>query len=179
MLKKLYLFIIAALLITSCGSDEAKNKTAQLTVAEIMAKAVDYVGQEVSVTGTVEHVCKHGGKRMFIMGETPKQRFKIIAGTAVGFFDRKLEGSDVRVEGVVQVQKVDEAFLDNWEAEVSAGAKPEVGHEGHAHGEEQEDEDHHEEDLKKVRSMRQKLQESGKEYLFFYSLECRSFEEIK
>ena len=175
MTKKLSVIALLVLLAASCGSNVEKQDTMQLTVSDITAKTADYVGQEVSITGTVEHVCRHGGKRLFIIGEDPKDRFKITAGPAVGTFDMSLEGSDIRVVGVVQEQVIDEAYLDNWEAEVGAGAKPEVGHQGHDRSN-IEEEDHSEESVRQINMMRKKLEESGKESLSFYSLECQSFE---
>ncbi|MEE4311767.1 MAG: hypothetical protein V2J62_07830 [candidate division KSB1 bacterium] len=175
MTKKMSVIALLVLLIASCGSEVEKQETTQLTVSDITAKTADYVGQEVSITGTVEHVCRHGGKRMFMIGEDPKDRFKITPGPEVGTFDISLEGSDVRVVGVVQEQVIDEAYLDNWEAEVDAGAKPEVGHQGHDRSN-IEEEDHDEESLRQIKQMRKRLAESGQESLSFYNLECQSLE---
>ena len=179
MLKKLSITILAVLFIISCGKNETTEEAPQLTIAQITADAGDYIGKKVSISGTVVHVCTHGGKRMFIIGDQPEPRFKITAGVSVGAFDAALEGSDVRVTGVIQEQKVDAAFLDNWEAELSEEHKPEVGHEGHSHGAAGEVDDHHEHAKQQISNLRKRLAESGKDAISFYNLECESFNEIK
>jgi hypothetical protein len=178
-MKFFLIFFITILLLVSCATEKTDQLQEQLDVATITEDAVDYVGKTVSLTGTVVHVCKHGGKRMFIIGEDPEKRFKITAGPDVGTFDIALEGSDVLVTGLLEEQRVDEAYLDNWESELAADSKPEVAHEGMEHGEEEGKEEHTQESNKQIENMRKKLAESGKEYLSFYSLKCESFKEIK
>jgi len=175
-MKKLYTVILGALIFVACSSDTQQNETAKLTVAEISAKASEYVGKSVAVSGTVVHVCKHGGKRLFMVSEDSKNRFKLTAGISVGSFDVKLEGSDILATGIVEEQRVDEAFLNSWEEEITPETKPEVSHEAHDKGEEKED--HDEDPKKKIDAMRIKLAESGKEYLSFYSIKCESFKEL-
>ncbi len=179
MVKRLLIVVSIAFMMISCGTDSTQTPATEVTVAQLTNQASEYVGQTVSVTGTVQHVCRHGGQRMFIMGDTPEARFKITPGPDVGAFDVALEGSDVRVQGVVEEEKVDRAYLDAWEAELGTGRKPEVGHEGHDQGVVEEDE--HEDaqkDRQRLENMRQQLEESGKEALYFYSLDCHSFEEL-
>lgn len=179
MVKRLWSVVSVAILLVSCGNDSDQTPATEVTVAQLANQASEYVGQTVSVTATVQHVCRHGGQRMFIMGETAEERFKVTPGPDVGAFDVALEGSDVRVQGVVEEEKVDRVYLDAWEAELGTGRKPEVGHEGHGQGVVEEDE--HEEaqqDRQRLESMRQQLEDSGKEALYFYSLECHAFEEL-
>jgi RecJ-like exonuclease len=71
--------------------------------------AADLVGKEVEIEGMVVHVCKHGGKKMFIIGENPDMRVKITATDKVSVFEPELEGSTVHVKGVVEPMDDDEA----------------------------------------------------------------------
>jgi len=64
--------------------------------------AAENVGKEVEIKGMVIHVCKHGGKKMFIIGEDPDQRVKIDASDKVSVFNPELEGSTVDVMGIIQ-----------------------------------------------------------------------------
>ena len=176
-MQKLYALILSALIFIACSDDKQQaEQAADLTVTEISAKTAEYVGKTVSLTGTVVHVCKHGGKRLFMVSEDSKDRFKVTASTSVGSFDVKLEGSDVVVTGLVEEQRVDEAYLNSWEEEITPETKPEVSHEGHDQGEEEEG--HDEDQKKKIDAMRKKLADSGKEYLSFYSLKCESYKEL-
>jgi len=121
----------------------------------------------------VDHVCKHGGKRMFIMGDKPEDRVKVESGEKIAAFDVALEGSDVKVIGVGQITKIDEAYLDNWEAEALAEE------EEHTEGEEEgAGDDHHGGALEQIAALRKQLEDSDREYLGFYHVECVSFEEL-
>lgn len=91
----------------SAKSDEAQK-------VEVMAfaeKAPSMVGQEVIIEGMVTHVCKHGGKKMFLMTEDPDVQVKITTGEKLAAFPVELEGSNVVVKGVV------EEFMEEVEAE--------------------------------------------------------------
>jgi hypothetical protein len=177
----LILIASLALLVAACGGGDDGNEQSAaapvpVTVAGFNANPADFVGKTVVVTGTVDHVCKHGGKRMFIMGDDPADRVKIESGDAISAFDVALEGSDVRVVGIVRVQEMDEAYLDSWEAEATTAAD--------GHGEGEAGEEHageggdHAGDLQQIAHLRQQLADSGEETLAFYHLDCVSYEEL-
>jgi hypothetical protein len=185
MLKRTIAITIPIIVLLACSNEVAENKPAvdvaeekptEISLASLVENTSEYVGREVSVTGTVDHVCKHGGKRMFIIDENPEHRFKITAGEAVGAFDISLEGSDVQVRGLVQEQKVDEGYLDNWETELSEKAESDAEHESDSNG---EDEDHHKSTQNQIQTLRHQLAESEDGCLSFYSLECQSFETVE
>ena len=81
-MRKLVSFLAIVALMASCAcpdsSDDA-SATDSTTVAEVTpinvddfdAMASELVGQEVVIAGTVTHVCKHGGKKMHLMGADP------------------------------------------------------------------------------------------------------------
>lgn len=201
MLKIVAIIAMSMLLIAGCSGDNSTDQAAEagqshdqggngqthaadhpvpLTIAEFNAGGEEYEGKLVEVTGTVDHVCKHSGKRMFIRGDDPEDRVKIEAGD-LGTFDVALEGSKVKVVAMGTVMKMDNAYLDNWASEVSgedpaAGCteeQKEIAKGGGDAGEE------HESAMSQINALRRNLAESGREYLAFCSLEARSFEEIK
>ena len=133
---RLYIVLLSAFLFGACSTEAPQKVDAELTVAEITMGTGEYVDQTVSLTGTVNHVCKHGGKKLFLMSMATNDRFKVEAGE-VGSFDVALEGSDIKVIGVVKELKVDKAYLDNWEKEACA-AEAENEAQIHAKAEEQE-----------------------------------------
>ena len=97
-----------------------------------------------------------------------------------------LEGSDITVKGVVSELKIDNAYLDQKEAEVKKGGEHLEMHDGHGHGEgENEAEEEHsaeeekEKSLKNIQNMRDKIEKSEKDHLSFYSIECVEFSEKK
>jgi len=182
-MRKLVYFSIATLLFlgvntaltAQTASVTAKGDLPEIEIANFENVADKHVDNKVSVKGTVVHVCKHGGKRMFLMGDDPNVRVKITKGKNMTAFEREMEGSDVSAEGIVRVKEVDNAYLDQWEQDVKANIKESskkihTGEEGH-----EEHEGEAEETLKKIKNMRSQLKKSGKEALTFYSLECTDY----
>jgi len=119
-MRKLVYFSIATLLFlgvnaaltAQTASVTAKGDLPEIEIANFENVADKHVDNKVSVKGTVVHVCKHGGKRMFLMGDDPNVRVKITKGKNMTAFEREMEGSDVSAEGIVRVKEVDNAYLD-------------------------------------------------------------------
>ncbi|MBD3221602.1 hypothetical protein GF314_10205 [bacterium] len=199
MSKSLYLIAGLVLLLAGCSggdagdADQTTAAPAAVTIAQYNASPADYVEKTVEISGTVDHVCKHGGKRMFIMGDDPSDRVKIESGQ-VPTFEATLEGSPVRVVAVGRVETIDAAYLDAWESEATVGEVAEACESGgnstpdeataeaaeaaeadHDHAEHAE---HDSGDLARIAQLRQQLAESGEDHLAFYHLECVSFEEL-
>jgi hypothetical protein len=117
MLKNVFIILIAATFLMACGSQGTADQSEQtatteeivaetapmvLTLAEFQEKAESIVGKEVALEGSVIHVCKHGGKKMFITADDPEVRIKITTGEEMAAFDTELEGSYVKVRGIVE-----------------------------------------------------------------------------
>jgi len=189
-MKQSMLIALSVLFLAACGgapvdepaveeivNEEAVAEPQVVELAALVGSTADYSGALVKVTGTVEHVCKHGGKRLFIMGEDPEMRFKITAGEAIGAFERELEGSDITVTGIVEEQIIDEAYIASLEAEAATEDADEA-HE-HEEGAEGEAEEHHTGTGDQAAHLRQMLADSGSDSMSFYSLDCSSFEIVE
>lgn len=187
MIKRLVVLILPLVLLVSCGDNggseapeiiqEQTEVLPALTPVDLLENPEPYVGKRVVLTGMVQHVCEKTGKRMFLSdAENPDSTFKVTAGRDIGEFSIDLNGSEVVVEGIVKMQRVDQAYLDTWEAEISTGVKPEEAHQGHGpEGENQESEV--EDARRQLENMRTALTESGKDELLFYSLEAEEYRE--
>lgn len=111
MMKKLFGIILIAALIVACGDSENKDKkenakaktevVADLSFDNFVDTAGDYINKEIKLVGSVVHVCKHSGKKMFIVGTDPDIRLKITAGDKISKFPMELLGSDIEVQGVL------------------------------------------------------------------------------
>lgn len=187
---------------TQTSENEATETVTEVTVANFEQMAGDLVGKEVLITGLVNHTCKHGGKRMFIIDENTEESIEVVTGENIDSFDAELEGSDVIVNGIVLELRVDENYLAEWEAEVMNEEDDEEykihdgNHEGEGHDEDGHDheseghdqdgeehdegenmeEEHHGSGMEQIENLRNTLKESGKDHLSFYSIECISFE---
>lgn len=182
-MRKLVYFSITVILLLSVNSGAvaqtasvtAKGDIPEIEISNFENVADNHVGEKVNVKGTVVHVCEHGGKRMFLIGDDPNKRVKITKGDAMASFKPEMEGSDVTVEGVVHAKEVDEAYLNQWEKDVKANIKESTkkihtGEEGH-----EKKEGEAKETLQKIKNMRAQLEKSDKEVLSFYSIECSDY----
>lgn len=196
MLKKLTVVALAVLLLASCSGEKAAEQADQntaekaapakeMTIADFNAHAGDLVDQTVVLTGTVDHVCKHSGKRLFIFGETPQERVKVESGPDISTFDVALEGSDIRVTGKVLELRIDEAYLDAWANEETGSdnctADVQPGEEAAAKVAEEAaaKADQPSAAMSQIDGLRKQLADSGRDFLGFYSLECVSFQELE
>ena len=78
------------------------SKVAVISPEKFQEFAAENVGKEVEIQGMVVHVCKHGGKKLFIIGEDPEKRVKITTSEKVSVFEPELEGSTIFVKGIIE-----------------------------------------------------------------------------
>ncbi len=155
--------------------NEGKVEIPQVSITDLLDNADQYVDQAILLTGTVDHVCREGGKKMFLIDNNPESRIKVTPGKSMPSFDVELEGSDLIVEGVLQALVIDEDYLAKWEEELMG--KHDAQEEGHAqteHGE-KADQGMHVGDKQQIDSYRKMLEESGEDKITFYSVECSKF----
>ena len=167
----------------ACTGNQEKEQSTQsnepggpLTVDELMANGDAYANKNITLKGTVTHVCRHGGQRLFIIGSDPENRLKITTGPAISEFNIELEGSEIEISGKLDEERIDKNYLDTWEQEVTSKKNDEhsedVGiHDGdHASDQNQE--------LEKIKKYREKIETAGKDYISFYSVVCDSYKEL-
>ena len=191
-MKHILLFImlttITACLLTSCKSKTTQSATSQsqmsqsqiLEVDDILARADSLTGKTFTTEALCTHICAHGGGKIFLMGSDDTQVIRVEAGT-LGAFDPKCVNSIVRVTGTLKEQRIDEAYLQNWEAQLKAQAAEKHGtgeagcdSEKKARGETANSPE------ARIADFRAKIAdrkaETGKEYLSFYFMEANSYE---
>ncbi len=193
MFKKLSLISIVIILITACNSNqkqpaEDQNNTVKepvmISVNDFENNASEIVGEKIIIEGTVNHVCQHGGKRMFLIDTVSDATVKIIVGENIPSFNTDLEGQDVIVTGVIDELRIDEDYLTEWEnelmmeAEEGEGHDDGSGHEGSKKGE-AADQGEHVSGLEKIKNYRQEIKESGTDHLSFYSIICEEYKVIE
>lgn len=168
MLRNVLAIITLAIIMSSCGNKKVTEVT-PLTVAQLTEQAENLIDSNVVVDGTVIHICKHGGKKMFIINDNPDVKFKIVASDVVTMFDASLEGSDVVVEGVLIEERIDEAYLAEWEAEVMTSQidtmNTSEGQTGNCSHEKKTQDDG---PLSQINNLRNQIKENGKGYVPFF-----------
>ncbi len=171
MLKKTILFALAFLLLASCknnvetnSSQEAQkaSEIATIQIGDFESSAEQYVGEEIFILGTVDHVCKHGGKRLHLVDANSDASVKIEAGDVIDKFNREIEGSDLKIKGIVTEFRIDEDYLVSRELEIKQN------HE--------EMDEHSQEEMDNLDALRLELEESGKDHLSYFSIDCLEYE---
>jgi len=101
---------------------------------------------------------------------------EVTTGPDIVMFDEALVGSRLQVLGILKEERIDEKYLNEWEAEVLA---PEENHEAGLHeGTKGHEDQPREAKLEQINVLREQIIESGSDHLSFYSIEAVSFEEI-
>ena len=112
----------------SCGGNSStKAKTRQTEVArpaaleidELLASADSLAGKTVTIEGVCTHTCRHGARKIFLMGSDDTQTVRVESGE-LGSFDPQCVNRIVRVTGTLDEQRVDEAYLAAWEEQTKA-----------------------------------------------------------
>lgn len=138
-MKHVALLILVAALIVSRGNQKSQNVNTEAeteksavvySVDELYANSENLVGKEVTVKGTVMHVCKQGGGRCFLMGSNEDFNIRVEAGESIGAFSQEQMGSDLTIKGIFKEVKT--------EADAHNPAR-EHGTEDHEHDEEAEE----------------------------------------
>ncbi len=193
-MKKYVVALIAMVFVLSACENQQKKEAASeeevvlieeivpISLSDFDVRAEELVGKQVMLTGTVDHVCKHGGQRMFVIETGSEGRVKVTPDENIAAFKTDLEGQSVKLIGIVEEQRIDEEYLKEWEEEVMAGTDmgDDKGEGSHLGGDTEKggsDADM-EEELEKINNLRQEIAESEKGYLAFYSVLCTEYEVV-
>lgn len=178
---------LTALGITSCGNRAAQNSSAArsgvevpLEIDALLAAADSLNGQTVWIEGVCTHTCKHGARKIFLMGSDDTKTLRVESGE-LGHFDPQCVNRVVRVRGRLCEERIDEACLARWEAQAAA-------HTAETHGETEAGCDTEKKARgeqaatvgERIADFRRRIAgrkaACGKEYLSFYYVEAVSYE---
>lgn len=179
--------ILAAMLAFGCNNQNKNNTNGNkvqnetsvnsvMTVDNILENADALTGKEVEFEGICTHTCSHSGRRMFVMGSDDTKIIRVESGN-LGGFDKGCSKNVVKVKGILNEQRIDEAYLKNWEkkaAESTAKAEEHCSSEKKAMGETANS------TTERIRDFRKRIEErnakEGKNYLSFYYVTAVSYE---
>ena len=127
------MMVAACFMFSSCGGSKKQAQNAEeavtaMSIDDVMAKAADLVEQTVVIEGVCTHTCSHGAKKMFLVGSDDTKTLRIEAGE-LGAFDTKVVNNIVVVKGIVKEERIDEAYLQNWENSLKSETEEKHGHE--------------------------------------------------
>lgn len=193
MKTKLMILLAAATMFVACGGNNSKKTTSTATdvaqnttsmeIDAVLAGAEELTDQTIVLEGICTHICKHGGTKIFMMGSDDTKTIRIEAAK-LGSFDQKCVNSIVKVNGILREERVDEAYLQRWEAAVAAQTAKQHGEvetgcdsEKAARGETGNTVAERIADFcEKIAARKAAV---GKEYLSFYYVEALSYEVVE
>ena len=196
-MKHILLFImlttITACLMTSCKSKTTQSATAQsqmsqsqiLEVDDILARADSLTGKTFTTEALCTHICAHGGGKIFLMGSDDTKTIRVEAGTKIGSFKPETVNNLVRITGKLVEQRIDEAYLTEWEAQVKAQTAEKHGttEQGCASEQKARGEAPANSIEERIANFRQRIADrqakEGKNYLSFYYIEGDTYEIVE
>ena len=164
-MKKIVLIISMAALFISCDDTSKKKdkevaKIPTLSLAEFDAKAGEFLDKEIQVKGIVDHVCKHGGKKLLLVDEEGDVHVE-----SESRFDDAMVGDEVTINGIVTEFRVDESYLLK---------KEEDNLQSHKEG--TDSKDVYDQKMEKLQYFRDSMKVTKVDHLSYYSMDYVSHE---
>lgn len=160
-------------------AEEQAIVPAGMEVDSLLANADSLTGKNITVQGICTHTCKHGAKKIFLMGSDDTQTIRIEAGE-LGQFSPDCVNSIVEVNGILKEQRIDENYLVQWEEQAKAKTEEKHGTgeagcstEKKARGETGNTTEERIADFRK--KIAERKAKTGKDYLSFYFVEAESY----
>ncbi len=172
MIKKILTIAAIAGLFASCAGEqtdenqtettvETEQSTPEIALGEFDTKAGEYVDNEILVAGIVDHVCKHGGKKILLVTDDGDVHI-----TSETRFNDSLKGSEIWVTGIVREERLDEAYCLKMEEDNIK-----------SHSEGETDDELFERKKEHIASLRDSMETAGVDHISNYSLEYVSHKE--
>ena len=172
-MKKILLVLAVGIFTFSCKTDkkvEVQNEektvevieTPMVTLGEFGTKAGEFIGKEIQVTGIVDHVCKHGGKKILLV--TDEGDAHVVSDER---FDEALMGSEIKLVGVVLEERIDEGYLLKMEEDNIK-----------SHSEGASNDEQFNTKKKHLQEYRDKMKKEGIDHISNYSLQYVSHKEV-
>ncbi|MFB6317632.1 hypothetical protein [Saccharicrinis sp. FJH54] len=170
MYKKTFILTLLTVALFACNSKSKESKAEAevitVNVSELIGSLDQNVDKVVVVSGTVDHVCSHSGRRAFLIDSTGEQSIRIEAAGDIESFGKELVGSNLKVKCVIKEDRLTADDIQQKEAAVLE-KHPE---DAEADGENCSIE------MQNIKQMRQWMKDNGKDYYATYYAEGISYE---
>ncbi len=169
-MKRIALLLGVVVALFSCNSTHQNNtenaedasKVIFVSLQDLQAKGAELVGKEIETQGIVDHVCRHGGKKILLVADGVD-----VHVVSENRFSEDLMTKELKVRGVVKEDRTDEASL--LKIEEDAVCKE---------CEKEDDKSRQERIINYVKVMRDSLKNAGVDHFSEYYLEYVSHEEV-
>lgn len=122
-LPALFASVLAVTAVSSCGNRNSKGRET-ISMDELSGVIENMKsGDTLSLRGFCTDVCLQGSNHITLVSDDSLNAINVIAGKDLVSFDEGIRYSYVTVEGVLNEQKVDSAFLADWEYRLDESLK--------------------------------------------------------
>lgn len=166
---KISIIVLLALITTACNSKQKPLEEKPVDVAQLLKMADNQVDQKVLITGTVNHVCSHSGRRCFLIDSTGEYSIRVEAAGTIENFPKEVMGNTILVKGILKEEQLTIAEIDEMEANVLEQHPEEAENNGENCSAE----------MANIKQMRNWMKEHGKDYYAIYYVEGLSYELVK
>ena len=108
-------------MLVSCAGPESSHSVSVDELSSLIEDMQD--GDTLNVRGFCVDVCNSGASHITLAGEDSTQMIAAVASRELGSFDETIKYQYVTVNSILHEQKVDKAFLDNWEYRLDESLK--------------------------------------------------------
>lgn len=187
-MKKQHLLLLVFTTVIAVSSCTGNKKTADtngeqttLSVDNLLAVAAQETDKMVEVEGLCTHICSHGGRKIFLMGDDDSKTIRVESSDALGAFKKECVNAIVIVKGKLKEERIDENYLREWENQLTDGTAQEHGEDGEGCETEQkaQGQDNVTDAYGRIQDFRARIAErnktEGKDYLSFYYIEADEY----
>lgn len=184
-ISRTFLSILAlSFVLISCNQKQQKRSTETsqapkiMQVDSLLSNAENMVDDTIVVDGLCTHICRHGGKKIFLMGSDDTKIIRVEASGNIGSFSQETVNSIVEVKGILKEQRIDEAYLVDWETKLASQTAEKHGDDesGCATEQKAQNEKPANTEQERIDNFRKRIAErnekEGKNYLSFYFVEA-------
>jgi len=205
-IKLVFILIISVLFFMSCNNQSQKSieenaatidstinkdtsastEITEITFAELTdSAALALSNRIIKIKGIVDHVCKHGGKRLMLVGQNPGERLRVEAGNKPPF-NQDLTGSEIEVTGTLKTEKIDSTYIANWENELLSKKGESINRSEKKHlkeakikSEEHDGKEEINEQLNQIKQLKEIISKNDKGYIISKEVELIEYKKLK
>ena len=170
-MKNIILLSIITVFFLSCSQNQSTDteevavEQAAVSIPTINMASFDldagkYVGSEIEISGIVDHVCKHSGKKLKLV--TDGASVHVESETR---FDDTLVGNEIKLNGIVRELRIDESYCLQMEDDNTKK---------HKEGETNDEDFNYKQEL--IQSYRDSMNVAEVDHLSFYTLDFVALE---
>lgn len=159
---------LLAISLMACNSkQQATTEVKSIDVAQLLNVIDQNVDQEMTITGTVNHVCTHSGRRCFLIDSTGEYSIRIEAAGSIESFSQELIGTQIKVKTLVREDRLTAEEISQMESDVLE-----------KHPEDENNGENCSAEMANIHKMRQWMQDHNKDYYAMYYLDGLSYEVV-